>query len=217
MPLRLPIALCLAVVTSGCLGKFNTPSAYHEQTYLCDPAHAAQFQAIVDGCKVDGGCAGAFSMRGTLQGQPLTVETSLSDVGLGVVQRPGDTVVKLDRVNLTGASPYFQFVFHLKSVGGEVTAAGDATPRTLQLNASASGLPDPLDDDQVNVGQFLEAGGASVDQQGLSSSGQLVISFQSLEEVKGAFHGEFGEATDSVDGCFDALAVETTTNPAPTP
>jgi hypothetical protein len=217
MQLRLSTALLIVATTSGCLGKFNTPSAYQEQRYLCDDAHAAEFQALADSCRVDGRCAGAFSMQGSMQGQKLTVETSLSDAGFGLVEPPGDPTETMDRLNLTGTSPYFQFIFHVKSLGGVVTPAGDSTVRTLQINPGASRLTNPLADDQVDVGQFLEVGGASADQQGQTSSGQVVITFLSSDEIKGTFHGNFGDSTDMVEGCFDALASVTTTNPAPTP
>jgi hypothetical protein len=210
---RIPLALIL--FASGCLGDFKTPSAYQDQRFLCDDAHAADFQAVVDGCQKDGSCAGAFSMQGTMQGEALTVETALSDASFTLVQMAGSTVAKLDRVNLNGASPYFDFVFHMKSVGGLVTAAGDATGRDLSINGGSTGLMNPLDDDQVDVGQLLEAAGASSDQAGRTGSGTVSISYLSTTELRGTFHGSFGDPSDSVVGCFDAIPAETNVNPTP--
>jgi hypothetical protein len=212
-PRRIPLALVL--VASGCLGNFKTPSAYQDQRFLCDDAHAADFQALVDSCQKDGSCAGAFSMQGTLQGEPLTVGTALSDASFTLVQTAGSPVQKLDRVNLNGASPYFDFVFHMKSVGGLVTAAGDPIGRDLTINGGSTSLAGPLDDDQVDVGQLLEAAGASSDQAGRTGSGTVSISYLSSTELRATFHGSFGDPNDSVDGCFDAIPAETAVNPTP--
>jgi hypothetical protein len=73
---------------------------------------------------------------------------------------------------------------------------------------------DPLADDQVDVGQFLEVGGASSDQQGMT--GQVVITSLSSSEIRGTFHGSFGSPEDVVDGCFIASPSETTVNPTAT-
>lgn len=210
-------ALTSLALLSGCLGSFKTPSAYHEQRFLCDAEHAADLQALTDSCVVESRCAGAFSMKGTMQGEPLTVESQLSGAAFGVVQPAGDPTQTLDRVNLTGTSPYFQFIFHMKSVGGLVTPAGEATTRTLTFNGGASRLANSLADTQVDVGQFLEVGGASADQGAVTNSGTVVISYLSSTELRGTFHGAFGQSTDVVDGCFDVLPTETTINPMPIP
>jgi hypothetical protein len=210
---RIPLALIL--FASGCLGNFKTPSAYQEQRFLCDDAHAADFQALVASCRNNMNCTGAFSMQGTMQGEPLTVESKLTDSTFTLVQAAGSTVQKLDRVTLNGASPYFDFVFHLKSVGGLVTAAGDMTQRDLTINGGSTSLMNPLDDDQVDVGQLLEAAGASADEAGRTGTGTVSITYLSTTELQGTFHGSFGDPTDVVDGCFDAFPAETAVNPTP--
>jgi hypothetical protein len=159
-------------------------------------------------------CFGAFSMQGMMQGEPLTVESQLSDAAFGVVQVAGNPTQTLDRVSVTGLSPYFQFIFHMKSVGGVVQDTPDTTARTLTLNGGASKLTNPLADDQVDVGQFLEVGGASADEEG--QVGQVVITSLSSTELDGTFHGSFGDPEDVVDGCFAALPSGTTINPMPT-
>ena len=208
------VALGLSLFAAGCLGKFQTPSAYSEQRFLCDEPHSADFQNLVDGCRVDGHCFGAFSMRGSLQNEPLTVESQLSDAAFGVVQPSGASEQSLDRVQMSGTSPYFQFVFHIKSVGGVVSSTADGTQRTLELNSGAARMTNPLVDDLVDVGQFLEVGGASSDQAGMN--GSVVITSLSATELRGTFHGSFGSPTDVVDGCFAALPSITTVNPTPT-
>ena len=173
-PLTRLAAALLPVLLTGCIDQFKTPSAYQDQRYLCGPDSAADFQALADTCKVNQKCFGAFSMQGRLQGEPLTVATTLADVSFTVVRPSGMQEESLDWVRLSGASPYFSFVFHMKSVGG-ILGDSAAAPRTLQLNAGASGLANSLADDQINVGQLLEAGGASADEQGLSNSGTVNV------------------------------------------
>jgi hypothetical protein len=208
------VGALLPLLLAGCLDEFKTPSAYQEQRYLCGADSAADFQALAETCKANHKCFGAFSMQGQLQGEPLTVATTLSDVSFTVVQPSGMSDQTLDRVNLNGASPYFTFVFHMKSIGGVLGDAA-AAPRTLQLNAGATSLSDSLADDQINVGQLLEAGGASADEQGLSESGTVDITTLTSGELAGTFQGTFGSPADAVTGCFDAIPAETTINFAP--
>jgi hypothetical protein len=209
-------SLLPVVLAGGCVGKFKTPSAYMSQVYLCDPAHASQFQSIVDGC-TSASCAGAFSLTGTLQGEPVTMGGQLAGGQFFVVQTPGSTIQQWDQAKMNGMSPYFNFVFHLVSIGGKVGDPPSAT-RTLNINSAAPSLNNSLADSEVQAGQFLEVSGASADLIGLTNSGSVVISELSPAEVRGTFHGQFGTANDVVDGCFAMLpTIPTGVNPAPSP
>src|SRR5690348_5184392 len=110
----------LMFLASGCVGKFNTPSAYMSQEYLCDPAHAAQFQSLFAGCDSGMACAGVFSLTGKLQGDPVTMGGTLTAGQYFVVQMPGSMTQQRDQAKMSGASPYFDFIFHLVSLGGNV-------------------------------------------------------------------------------------------------
>jgi hypothetical protein len=201
---------------AGCLGDFRTPSAYQDQKFLCDPVNETAYRSLVDGCRMGAACAGAFSMKGSLQGDPLTVGTTLSDAAFSVVQESGKTEQQWDKADMTGASPYFQFVFHLKSIGG-VVGMGMTDQRTLKIRGGANRVPNPLADDQIDVNQALEAGNASAEEPGLTDSGTVEITLLSPTEMKGSFHGNFGSTKDTVDGCFDMFPLKTVVNPSPTP
>jgi hypothetical protein len=200
--------------TAGCVDHFTTPSAYASQIFLCDDAHAPDFDAQARTCSTTPGCAGVFSMQGKLQSQPMTVQSLLTDAGYSIVQAPGTTQRFLDEVRMNGSSPYFDFVFHLKNAGGTLDTP-ITTSRTLNINGGAPTMPNSLADNQVDAGQLLEAGGASTEQHALTDSGSVLITFQSIDELRGTFAGAFGAADDTVTGCFDMFALHNTTNPKP--
>jgi hypothetical protein len=218
MPRSLTLAragiLLLSSVAAGCLGDFKTPSAYQSQTYYCQTSRAPEFQALAQSCLAGAGCTGAFSMQGTMQGQPLTVGGTLSQSVLALVQTDPMAPEFWDRLIMNGASPYFDFVFHVKSVGGD--ASVDA-PRMLTLQAGAGALATGLDDDLSDVGQTLQVGGASTEQQGLSDSGTITFTKLSKPEIDGVFHGSFGAQADIVDGCFIMYPSQIVINPSPSP
>jgi hypothetical protein len=199
---------------AGCVDHFSTPSAYASQLFLCDDAHAADFEAQAHTCASTPGCAGVLSMQGKLQSEPMTVQSLLTDAGYSIVQAPGATERFLDEARMNGSSPYFDFVFHLKSVGGSLDAP-IMTARTLTINGGAPALMNSLADGQVDVGQLLEAGGASAEEHAFTNSGSVLITYQSIDELKGTFAGAFGKADDTVTGCFDMFALHSTTNPKP--
>ncbi|HEX6838203.1 MAG TPA: hypothetical protein VF334_16620, partial [Polyangia bacterium] len=199
---------------AGCVDHFSTPSAYNSQIFLCDDAHAAEFAARVQTCAANAGCGGVFSMQGKLQSEPMTVDTLLTDGAYSIVQAPGTVERFLDEARMSGSSPYFDFVFHLKSVGGTLDMP-TTTSRTLNINGGAPALTGSLGDTEVDVGQLLEAGGASAEEHAFTDSGSVLITFQSLQELRGTFAGAFGQSDDTVTGCFDMFALHSTTNPKP--
>ncbi|HEY1587584.1 MAG TPA: hypothetical protein VGH63_17925, partial [Polyangia bacterium] len=180
----------------------------------CETANLPAFQALAQSCQAAGNCAGAYSMRGTMQGQPLTVGTTLQSSTVAVVQANAAAPAFWDVLRLNGASPYFEFVLHIKSVGGDVTVD---QPRTLTLRAGAGALPTSLDDDLSDVGQTLQVGGANTEQEGLSDTGSISFTKLTKSEIDGVFHGSFGSAEDVVDGCFIMYPSQIVTNPTPSP
>jgi hypothetical protein len=204
----------VATLVTGCLGDFKTPSAYQSQIYYCETANAPAFQALAQSCLVGESCTGAFSMRGTMQDQPLTVGTTLQQSTVALVQSDPTAPQFWDVMRMTGASPYFEFVLHVKSVGGDVTVD---QPRSLTLHSGAGVLPDSLDDDLSDVGQTLQVGGANAEQQGLTDSGTITFNKLTQGEIDGVFHGSFGTTTDVVDGCFIMYPSQIVTNPSPSP
>ena len=210
---RLAIAAALLFAAGGgCLGNFKTPSAYQSQTYYCETANAPAFQGLAQSCRSAGTCTGTFSMQGMMQGQPLTVGTTLQSSTVALVQAMPGAPEYWDRVLMTGVSPYFDFVFHVHSVGGDASVD---MPRTLTLQAGAGTLANTLDDMLGDVGQTLQVGGASTEQQGLSNSGTITFTKLTKEELDGSFHGSFGTMDDVVDGCFIMYPNQIVTNPTP--
>jgi len=208
-------SLAIVAPTAGCVGSFSAPSAYQSQEYLCDSQHAADFQALADGCVGGMHCAGVFSLTGSMQSTPLTFGGTLANAQYFVVQMPGATMQQWDQAKMSGASPYFDFIFHAVSIGGDV-GQDETTTRMLTINSAAPSATNSLGDTAVQVGQLLEVGGASADLLALSNSGTMTLTMLSPTEARGTFHGEFGNANDVVDGCFDMFpTMPTGVNPAP--
>jgi hypothetical protein len=215
--MKCPLAMVLVLVSSvgsGCLGDFHTPSAYQSQIYYCETANGTAFRALAESCLVGGACAGAFSMRGSMQGQPLTVGTTLQQSTVAVVQASPGALERWDIMRMQGASPYFQFVLHVKSIGGDVSVD---QARTLRLRAGAGALSTSLDDDLSDVGQTLQVGGANAEQPGISDSGSITFTKLTKSEIDGVFHGSFGTSDDVLDGCFIMYPGQIVTNPSPSP
>jgi hypothetical protein len=203
------------LAAGGCLGDFQTPSAYQSQQFYCDDDHAAAFEALATPCKaMDSTCSGAFSMKGTMQTEPFTVGTTLDAATVTLVRADATAPSYWDIIRMTGSAPYFQFVFHLKSVGGDVSMD---MPKEVTIHAGAGVLPNSLNDDQTEVGQTLQVGGENAEQPGLTDSGIVDFTVLSPTEIRGTFHGSFGGMPDIVDGCFLMYPDQTLVNPLPTP
>ena len=50
---------------------------------------------------------------------------------------------------------------------------------------------------------------------GGTATGTVDISYQSISEIRGKFHGALGGAVNVVDGCFDMFPLTSTINPTP--
>lgn len=202
----------MALWLGGCLGDFATPSAYQSQVYDCDDSARSDLEAAYMNCHSDLTCFGYLSMRGTLDGKELRFSSPLSDSSLGLVQPEGSPDRYYDILRMTGESPYFQFVLHLNSIGGQV--GPDLAP-TLNLDGGARTQPSPLADLELDGGVTLQVGGQSQEKAGITDSGSFIFTKLSATESRASFHGSFGTSTDQIEGCFIVAPKLTAINPAP--
>jgi hypothetical protein len=72
-------ALALALATNGCSDALEAPSAYESQRFLCTPENHLALQQELELCRTANQsgpvCGGVVSFRGTLQNQPVLVES----------------------------------------------------------------------------------------------------------------------------------------------
>jgi hypothetical protein len=207
---RLLVALTCVLLTT-CIDGFTTRSAYEDEVYLCDDD--AAFAELVDDCRARNSgevaeCGGVISLRGALEGQPVTITTSFDNATFTVTQT-AEKMRLLDRIDATGPSPYFILTIQLKSLGGSYDE--EPTPRTLILDPGAREALDPLRDDRVSVSLRLSTGGDSSDLQGQHESGELVVDLQREVEFTGSFSGAFGPEKDDVSACVHLFALELVT------
>lgn len=188
---------------SGCVQRFETPSAYGEQPYLCDPADADAYQERVENCRdAPDTCGGVMSMEGVLQGEDLRITAELPASVFRFFEA-SNGVVDLDSVDASGSSPYFNFTVQLASVGEIFT-----TDRMLVLDRAASLADDDLRDDAVAMSLRLNTAGESVVLAGATDSGTVMIHEQLGNELSADFAGEFGEDRDELTGCFTFFALD---------
>jgi hypothetical protein len=198
------------VALTGCVDEFETPAAYEDETFVCG---TPDFDARVEACRgrfVDGRrCAGVFSVRGELQGTPITFTTELIETTLTLIETDAETIV--GGASLRGPTPYFQVTLTVKSLGGVEGGSdgGVPLPRTFVLDSSASDAPDDTNDDRVEAGIRLETNADSEDLPGQSGQGTLIVTAQSSAELSGSLTGAFGAADDIIEGCFVAFPTRT--------
>lgn len=183
---------------------------YELEVDLCAPENAEAFAARVADCRArfvaDGSCAGVFSMSGMLLEEPITVDAELDESSLVDAELPDDTFVR-DRVSMLGASPYFRFVLIFYLLGGAIDL-GD-TNRPLTIGGAMSHPPGWSSDSSARADLRISAPPDSDD---LSiSSGEVVITRQTLTESAGTFSFVRGENT-ALDGCFHAFTNLRTTS-----
>jgi hypothetical protein len=199
----------LLALGQGCIAGFETPSAYEDQRALCTDDHADEWQELVSECAATQlsaePCAGLVSFSGSLEGEPLTVESQALWTAFRVQQQLNGAVA-LDRVTLTGESPYFVFSLALGSLGGSVI---ESEPRSLTLDSAAELASDHLQDDLASVTLRLDVASESIALRGLPGSGAVVVEVQTLNELAGRFDGSFGSADDQLVGCYHVFAQET--------
>lgn len=195
------LALCTPWV-SACIDGFGSPSAYEEQAYLCGEAGA--LEAEVDRCQSQAEtCAGVLSMRGRLDGTDILLSTHFTDATFRIDNE--GAVTQVERIDATGATPYFNLSFKTKSLAAEVGGGLMAT-RTYGFHAGATSLPDEETDDLAEVAFRISTLSESVDLIGITDMGTL--EFDSVEEhsVAGSFEGSFDVEDDVAEGCFVILA-----------
>ena len=200
-------AVCTAAIVlgGGCLDDFHTPSAYDSEVYLCnsDADLAARIASCEQQFETDNSCGGVISFQGTLEGHPVTVTATLAATVFQTVD--SGTVELLSAVTASGTSPYFAFTLLLTSVGGRNDIV-DNNGRFLTFDSEAETLPDPLNDERVNVGLRLSSGGDSAELEGVTGNGNVVVSLQAPNLLRAKFSGSFGASADKVVGCFEVLA-----------
>jgi hypothetical protein len=96
----------LVLVLGGC-APFVAPSGYEGTQYACDRPEL--WEALVASCVGD--CVGVASLEGHTQGEPFVVASVLESAVAYEIEG------QLDRLEVTGRSPYFEYALHADSAG----------------------------------------------------------------------------------------------------
>jgi hypothetical protein len=187
------IGFALTVV-AGCAPPLDAPSAFEDEEYLCDPAHAAQWQQRIGDCRAayqrDGSCPGVISFRGLVEAQSVVIDSPVTKVNFTDIPRGDGTI---DRAYfIFGASPYFLFSYDLQQF--------DAPPG---MSRSGIFVADPCT--TVNTMCFsailnIEARGGTA----LLRMSTLVrnVLIETPQELEITFAGDLDRG-GNVAGCFD--------------
>jgi hypothetical protein len=204
-----PLGLLALTLGAGCAQPMLTPSAYASERDLCAPGQEAALAAELEACRAARAagepCGGVVSFHGTLEGQPVVVDAHLDGTTLTQAREPdsGDRVLEEARTH--GRSPYFQFVFDMKSVGGRMAEGAARPARTLLVQPGAEDLDGNLEDAAMELSLRLAVGSESVDLMG-QQGGSVTVASEGLHALSGTFDSGFGTAGDRVAGCFHLLA-----------
>jgi hypothetical protein len=177
------------LLTVGCGSGLDAPSAYAEQTYLCQDDRAVDRQTQTDGCRADAECLGWLSFQGTLQHQFVRTSTRLERVQVSNEELAGTGRVR-DSVQLHARTPYFELRWVWSDF--QLPASGVAERDWQISNRSGPGL--------VRSSLRMAGGGASVDlaaQSGTLRGGWTVGEHWSDLSVN------YGPG-NALDGCFFA-------------
>lgn len=196
------VGLLCALLGSASCGPLPLQPAYDTQRDIC--ADPDLFAELIEACRsrwqADGSCGGVIGFTGELQGVPVIVESELLITRFAQVERLEDGAIERGDMSLTARSPYFEYTLSLKDIGGALLGAESG--QSLAVGPSAS-----YDDDTVEVALRLATGAESEDI--AASSGQLLTEVQGQDEHVASFVLEF-DADSAIEGCFHALATETT-------
>jgi hypothetical protein len=196
--------LVCSLTLLACSEAVENPAAYDAEVYLCDAAHADVYESRIADCIASNengaGCGGIASFRGRIEGLRVTVDSELSRAEFSDVNAD-DGTRRRDDMKLFGRSPYFQFQFQWKEIGGDLLGGGD--DRTLEFGAPREAAL-ALYDDRIRPSLRLSVGGESRDFS--LGSGTLTIDRQTATEEIGSFEARINADGDRLEGCFYALA-----------
>jgi hypothetical protein len=186
---RLLSAAALMLLTNGCGDPLDAPSAYTEQTFLCEDERSTSRDTYTETCRADAACAGWLSFRGTLQRQFVRATARLDRVQVGNEDLAGIGRVR-DSVELHAHTPYFDLRWSWSDF--QLPASG-VPERDWQIsNRSGAGL--------VRSSLRMAGGGASVDL--AAQSGTLRGGWTTLEHWSD-LSVSYGVG-NTLDGCFFA-------------
>ena len=181
---------------AGCVSPLHAPSAFSSEEYLCDAENAPALQASIDNCRQlyaqDQSCHGIVSWRGTVDSQPVLVDSDIGDARISDSPRSDGSISR--ELALYGRAPYFTFSVDItefdaapgKSTSGPVISAGCASPDAAK---------------SCNVGILnLEARGGTY----LSPINSLIrdVQVDTAAELSVGFSGTLARG-GSIEGCFD--------------
>ena len=197
----------LSPTVSGCIDGFDASNAYDDQEFLCGEENAEEWdRRVMDCAERADTCGGVLSFEGTLESQPVTIDTDLVRSTFKYVQAAVNEVLHLEAVDVVGATPYFTLSFKLESIGNPPPQ--QQAERVLVIDQAARSKESPLLDKIASVAVRLTAGGDSVSLGGRTDSGEVILTTQNFITLVGEFHGEFGAEGNEVTGCFQLVPLE---------
>jgi hypothetical protein len=182
---KVSYGLALGLTVGGC-APFVAPSGYEGTQYACDRPEL--WDALVASCDPAAGCPGVASLEGETQGEPFVVASALEGASVGEPE--------LDLIEVSGRSPYFEYVLSARSVG---------QPQILDLVSDAELRPDHLLDQLATLELQMIVPHRTLIREAAPGVGALEVSAQESAfelSFEGSFQGE------SIRGCVLARPPE---------
>jgi pimeloyl-ACP methyl ester carboxylesterase len=186
-------ALCLAL--GGCV-PFVAPSGYEGTLYACDRPDL--WDALIASCTSP--CPGVASLEGQAEGEPFVVASALEAAALYPAELEGE--LRLDRLEVSGASPYFTYDLLAHSVGPTLP---DAQPQTLGFDPEAALQPEHLLDGQAALELRMTVPHRTLAREAAPGSGALEVDARQ-GTITLSFEGSFQD--EPIRGCVAVLAPE---------
>jgi hypothetical protein len=192
---RILAALAFPCLPS-CAAPIDAPSAFSGERYLCGPEHQAEFDALVEECRLlrqTSVCRGVLSVRGSIDSEEVTLDTHLTAATFS--DWPGDSAIARE-IGLVAPGPYFTLKANLSyfavppliSVSGALPvncAVGDAPAKPcIVVNFEARG------------GNYLSS----------VLNVYRTVELEMTQEMRVSFTGDLGRG-GHIEGCFHLLAV----------
>jgi hypothetical protein len=207
----------------GCgIEPFETPSAYAQQQYLCDPEGLDVLEDAANACREEPEpCSGYISFRGEIQRVRLTVDTEIQRSLVRVAQSEGAR--NLSRVELSASAPYFHFDATLSSLGTPWPDEPSATHWPLEFEAPSPETALIFDDGFGAVQWYIRAGSDTAmltsnrdDESTEEDEGGIIgVGFVGDERVDLRFAGSIGPAGDALAACAIVFPDAVETVPVP--
>jgi hypothetical protein len=200
------IFLFATMLFSGCVEEFEHDDPV-KMSDFCD--NDAEYARVVEDClqswrEDPPGCAGVFSLRGTLRGIPINIiDTNVirTEFTFKILRAPDvpDQDI-LARIAIIGTGPYFIYAINFQRLGADYLDFG--APIEYQVHNQKQDRLETYYDTIASIDFRIENGKESEEITIVNDIGSFFLEELNEEKAVGEFRIALGEESDLFEGCF---------------